>query len=282
MSGYLHTFADDEFGLQHPADVAVVVPSILRPLLADALRSIFAQSLRGRIQILIGVDTPAGELGVVAEACASRPPNCAVQVFYPGYSTSVRHGGLSPAQDGGVLRTVLSYLANSPYVAYLDDDNWWAPDHLEAMLRAIVGADWAYSLRWFVHPVTRRVICVDEWESVGPGRGVFDARFGGFVDPSCLMINKLRCAEAIPLWRVPLPRDRNGKSADRTVFDLLNRRYRGAGTGTASVYYQVDANDGSHRQRLSRMGPSFAEAGAHPLAAGGRPSPAGSVPPERP
>ncbi len=28
---------------------------------------------------------------------------------------------------------MLSYLANSRYVAYLDDDNWWADDHLSAM-----------------------------------------------------------------------------------------------------------------------------------------------------
>ena len=66
----------------------------------------------------------------------------------------MRHGGLHPAYDGGVLRCVLTYLANSRYVAYLDDDNWWADNHLSSMLAAIKDHHWAYALRWFVHPDT--------------------------------------------------------------------------------------------------------------------------------
>jgi glycosyltransferase involved in cell wall biosynthesis len=252
VSGFLRTFADDDYDLQHAADVAVVIPTILRPLLSEALQSVFEQTLQGRIQVLIGVDKPVGDLAVVSQAVQNRPRTCAVQVFYPGYSTSVRHGGLSPAQDGGALRTILTYLANSPYVAYLDDDNWWHPDHLAALCRVIGGADWAFAKRWFVDPLTRDTICVDEWESVGPGKGIFLERFGGFVDPSCLMINKLRCAEAIPLWRLPLVNDLDGRSADRTVFDVL-RRYRGSATDTPSVYYQIDTNDGMHADRARRF-----------------------------
>ena len=96
---------------------------------------------------------------------------------------------MSPAHDGGVLRGVLSYLASRPFVACLDDDNWWRPDHLR-LLRGILEA---CSLRWFVHPQSRRSICVDQRETVGPGRGIFQERFGGFVDPSCLMLNKVTC-----------------------------------------------------------------------------------------
>jgi len=54
-------------------------------------------------------------------------------------------------------------------------------------------------LRWFVHPQSRRSICVDQWETVGPERGIFQERFGGFVDPSCLMLNKVTGDRYYPL-----------------------------------------------------------------------------------
>src|ERR1700739_4664860 len=128
MQGFLRTYADSD--LQQPMDAAVVIPTVLRPSLTQGLHSIFAQKFPGRIHILIGIDSIRGDLGLIDAACAARPPNCVVQVLWPGYSTSVRHGGLTPPGDGGALRCMLTYLANSPYVAYLDDDNWWAPTHL--------------------------------------------------------------------------------------------------------------------------------------------------------
>ncbi len=261
MTSFLRTYAHAGFNLQQPFDAAVIIPTILRPVLIDALNSIFTQDFAGRIQVLLGVDAPSQDPTMLEHACKGRPPNCVVQTFYPGYSTSTRHGGLSPACDGGVLRTVLTYMANCPYIAYLDDDNWWAPNHLRTLKAAIEGVGWAYSLRWFVHPVTRQPICLDEWESVGPGRGVFQKRFGGFVDPSCLMINKLRCADTIPVWREPLLNDPKGQSADRNVFDLLRRAYRGVGTEAATVYYQLDPDDPNHVARLHWLGDRYEDAG---------------------
>jgi hypothetical protein len=176
----------------------------------------------------------AADMTMIDQICASRPSHCAVQVFWPGYSTSVRHGGLTPPGDGGALRAILSYLANSPYVAYLDDDNWWAPTHLSDLRRAIDNADWAFSLRWYVHPFSRRPICVDIWEAVGPGQGLYNKAFGGFVDPSSLMINKLVCPSAPPNWNIASKEDPMG--ADRYVFDYLSRHHRVCGTGQATTF----------------------------------------------
>ena len=255
--------------LQAPMAAAVVMPSVLRPSLAAALASVFAQDLEGPIQVLIGLDLApdtarrelAARLAELDATCVARPPHCVVQVFYPGYSTSVRHGGLHPARDGGVLRAVLTYLANAPYVAYLDDDNWWASEHLRLLRDGLVaGADWAYALRWFVHPLSRRPICVDRWESVGPGQGVFKDRMGGFVDPNCLMINKLRCAAAVPFWNVPLEGDAKAMSADRHVFAVLSKHFRPAAVDRPTVYYQLDPEDAMHPLRRQLIGPAYDEA----------------------
>lgn len=260
MTSFLRTFADDPAALQAPMDVAVVISAALQPALVEALHSVFAQRFDGRIHVLIGLDRPVGDLSLIDTACQARPANCAVQVAFPGYSTSVRHGGLCPARDGGVLRCVLSYLANSPYITYLDDNSWWDPRHLDRLRRAVEGHDWAFSLRWFAHPTSRKPICVDQWESVGPGKGIFAEEFGGFVDSSSLLINKLACPDALPCWNYPLPNDETGMSADRRVFSVLRMHQRFAVVDEPTVFRRLDPDNELHRARLLRMGGIYEQA----------------------
>jgi hypothetical protein len=261
LDSCFRTFADRGFEPQRPSDVAVIMPTVVRRTITDALRSVFRQDLAGRIQVLIGIDQPGNDIGLIEETCADRPSHCCVQVLYPGYSSSVRHGGLHAADDGGVLRCVLTYLANSRHVTYLDDDNWWAENHLSSMRAAIEGHDWAFSLRWFVHPDTRRKICVDRWESLGPGKGVFSRGFGGWVDPNCLMYDKSVCEPVIPLWTMPTVRDAPIVSADRQVFSLLKHNPRWRATNQASVYYQLNPGDINHADRVQAIGQDYAKAG---------------------
>ena len=257
----LRTFADQGFDLQRPSNVTVIMPTAMRKTITDSLRSVFRQDFAGRIQLLIGIDHPGEGIGLIEQACADRPSHCCVQVMYPGYSSSVRHGGLHPARDGGVLRCVLTYLANSRHVAYLDDDNWWAENHLSSMRKAIEGHDWAFSLRWFVHPDTRRRICLDRWESVGPGKGVFSQNFGGWVDPNCLIYDKFACEQVVPLWNTPMPWDTRAMSGDRQVFGLLRHNPRFRPTNQPSVYYQLNADDPNHANRVQAIGSDYAKAG---------------------
>ncbi|MFL5256979.1 MAG: glycosyltransferase family 2 protein [Rhodopila sp.] len=257
MQGLLRTYADGD--LQRQMDAAVVIPTVLRPYLRQALESVFAQHFDGRIHVLVGIDKPLGDPGLLDAACAQRPSHCTVQVFWPGFSTSTRHGATTPPGDGGALRAMLTYLANSPYVAYLDDDNWWAPEHLTQLRAATDAAEWAFALRWYVHPETRRPACIDIWESVGPGQGIYNERFGGFVDPSCLMINKVACPLAAHNWNFPLQGD--PMSADRSVFAFLSKNHKLRGTGRATVFYTVQPTDGMHPVRLKLMDGAYERAG---------------------
>ncbi len=235
---------------QKQSDVAVVIPTIVRPSLARAVRSAVEQDFPGTIQVLVGVDKSLGERAVLDLVGDMGGDGRDIVLFDPGYSTSTRHGGPHLAHDGGALRTILSYAANSRYVAYLDDDNWWAPDHLATLHEAIEGTDWAFSLRWFVDPETGEPLCVDEWESVGPAGGVYKKRFGGWVDPNCLMIDKLACEPALRLWTQPLAGDPSRMSADRRVFQFLVGHLAAKGTGRATSYYVIDPEDVNHPQRL--------------------------------
>ena len=80
--------------LQQPFDVAVVIQTILRPSLLQAVRSVFAQDFAGRVQILIGVDKAEGDPALIDTLRGECPANFALTFIDPGYSTSQRHGGL--------------------------------------------------------------------------------------------------------------------------------------------------------------------------------------------
>jgi SAM-dependent methyltransferase len=233
-----------------PYDVAVVIPTVGRSSLDRAVRSVYAQKFPGTIQILIGVDGSKREAGQFEELAHVAPPNCSLTVFDPGYSTSARRGGFVPSGTGGALRTILSYAAHSRLLAYLDDDNWWGPEHLATLVQAMAGHDWAYSLRWFVDAQTEMSLCIDRWESVGPDAGVFAKTFGGFVDPSCLMIDKVACEPVLRLWCSVLSGDKSGMSSDRPVFAYLRSHGRSAGTGRATAYYVLNASDVNHHHRM--------------------------------
>ncbi len=234
--------------VQKPFDAAVVIPTTCRASLARAVNSVFRQVGVQRIHTLIGIDAVRGDDAVIDEILQRRPAQHAVTVLNLGYSTPVRHGGFYGTIDGGALRTILTYAANSRYVSYLDDDNWIGETHVASLLSAIQGQDWAFTLRWFVDPDTDAPLAIDRWESTGPGQGVFKLKFGGFVDPNCLMIDKMRCAHVPPLWSMPLvPRT---PTADRTVFEALRRSSAVGSTGAATAYYVTSARDENHAIRL--------------------------------
>jgi len=235
--------------LQSPFDVAVVMATVVRPTIAQALRSIFAQRLDGRIQVLVGVDRWQGERGFLAQLIGERPANVSVTLMDLGYSTSRRNGGLYPSSYGGALKTILSYAANSRYVAYLDDDNWYAPDHLASLLEAVQGKEWAFSLRQFVDVASGEALCPDTWESVGPGRGVYAEAQGGFVDTNCYRIDKLACHAVFTEWATT--RSAGGTGGDRQILQRLIQRPWGT-NGRHSVHYRVRL-EGLHPYLLWRF-----------------------------
>ena len=222
--------------LQTPIDVALVMTTVVRPTIAQAVRSVFAQRFGGRIQILVGIDQWAGERALLDALIAEAPSHVAMTVIDPGYSTSQRHGGLYPSHYGGALKTILSYAANSRHVGYLDDDNWYAPDHVASMLEAVAGKAWGFSLRHFVTRETGEYICPDTWESMGPGLGIYAEAQGGFVDTNCFLLDAQACYDVFPEWAVT--RYVGGTGGDRQVLKRLAGRPWGS-NGMPTVFYRA-------------------------------------------
>ncbi|WP_415235426.1 glycosyltransferase family 2 protein [Sneathiella sp.] len=220
-------------------DVAVVMPTIIRPSLLEAVASIYQQSFDGTVQILIGIDSLTGDPAILDMLEKDIPERMTLTVFNPGYSTATRHGGVHTAQDGGALRTILSFLANSQYVAYLDDDNLWHQNHLKFLMHAIQDKQWAYSYRWLLDEETGGKITLDKWHSVGPNKGVMQGTQGGFCDPNTLLIDKLACADLLHLWSMEIEGAQNLAGADRRFFDGLSATKSYGASHRATVYYKM-------------------------------------------
>jgi len=97
--------------------ISVVIPSFNRiALLPRALASIAAQTFRDFDVVIVndGGDWPT----------SFTPQHCGV-----GVRTLQRHrGGPAAARNSGLA------VSDSDYIAYLDDDDEWLPDHLETLL----------------------------------------------------------------------------------------------------------------------------------------------------
>jgi hypothetical protein len=244
-----------------PHDIAIIIPTVCRLSLLRAIRSIYHQKTKARIQILIGVDCDPHGRGpeMFNQLLKEAPPHCSLTWLDLGYSTSVRHGGVHASIFGGSLRSALSFLADAEIAMYLDDDDWLAPEHCTEILAAIAGKKWAFAYSIYANADTGEPYCVDEFESVGVNRGVFAERFGGFVRPSGMAVNKLKLLHILHLFSLTV--HEQGIIEDRIVFSYLKEQPHGC-TGKASVYYSLDPKDGMHPQRLEFMRHRQAQFGA--------------------
>jgi len=154
----LRKFEDDEvarlsaqLGRRPTASVAVVVPTYKRPkMLVDALNSILAQTYQDFV--IIVVDDGAGLPAVLPDdprlSAVSLSRNSAVL---------------------GLVRNVGIRLTDSKFIAFLDDDNVWTPEHLEITIAALeAGDDIVYTAvrRWFGDGAERDVLSHPfEWKS---------------------------------------------------------------------------------------------------------------------
>ena len=221
---------------QQPADVAVMMVTVLRPSILEALGSIYAQRFEGRIQLLVGVDVARGDSGLLEQALSERPPHISVLALTLPYSTAMWNGGLHGPNDGGALRATMALLANARHLAQLDDDNVWLPDHLRLLKEAIAGKAYAYTHRVLVDDATNVDLGPDLWDSVGPSRGRLKA-IGGFVDPNCLMIDKVTLVRTLACYADAMQPGPTW-AADRLLFSQIAGMAHGR-IPTATVRYRI-------------------------------------------
>lgn len=143
---------------------------------------------------------------------------------------------------GGSMADVFAaapFLTRSDWVFFLDDDNFYEPNHIESLMSLAVKHDlkWAYSLRRIVDK-DGAYVCDDDWCSLGHWPSMGNPIH--LVDNSCYAVER-RLAQRMSLaWTVrPFIADRcffmalkeSGARSGCTGLSTVNYR---TGTGTAT------------------------------------------------
>jgi len=114
-----------------------------------------------------------------------------------------------------------TFLAKGDFLAFLDDDNTLAPEHVESCLAVIrQGRQWSYALRNIVDR-EHRFICRDDCESLGRWPSVLNEQ-DYMVDVNCYFLPRLLAVQVVPLWfnRGGIP---GTPSADRIICHALRQ-----------------------------------------------------------
>lgn len=76
-------------------------------------------------------------------------------------------------------------LVNADYILFLDEDNWFEPNHVESMINKIKSKDlmWSYSLRK-IYDDRGQYVCDDDCEALGRYPAFYDHLLN-FVDTNC-------------------------------------------------------------------------------------------------
>jgi hypothetical protein len=110
--------------------------------------------------------------------------------------------------NGHRIYAGLPFMVNADYVFFLDEDNWFEPNHVNDMVYFCEknNLDWCYSLR-NIYNEAGEYECRDDCESLGKWAAFYDPEFY-LVDTNCYCIKRDVLTMVSPAFNVPAIGDR--------------------------------------------------------------------------
>jgi glycosyltransferase involved in cell wall biosynthesis len=146
-----------------------------------------------------------------------------------------------------------TFLINGDYVCYLDEDNWYDPEHIEALVRITQekGLDWAYSLRKIIDR-DGNFLCLDDCESLGKWKYPLPNIIAYLVDTNCYFLKRNLALEFSHIFYgrfrelVSIGENRCTDNPDIRLCTLLLEQYPQVDTsGLYSVNYRLGGSEHS-------------------------------------
>lgn len=206
-------------------EVTVITPTIGRPTLARAIRSLKAclrQCPGTVLEHLVVVDGPELEAAVRAVLAT-------VDDGDPAYRAVILVLPYRTGRSAAICRAVASTLVRGLYAGFLDDDNWYGRDHLRVCLETMrerPHLQWMHTGRFMLRPEdgidlgSEQGELMDQSESLGL---LHPTAFGGpghhMVDTNCYFLTRRACHESAPFWHVDPIAESWGE--DRLFFSRL-------------------------------------------------------------
>jgi glycosyltransferase involved in cell wall biosynthesis len=191
---------------------------------------------------VVTATTGRKELQQAIDSVRAQTYPCRHYIFADGYQTSlfefimeheevyelpVRTGG-NGMMNGGIV-AASAFLVQEDLICWLDDDNWFEPDHIEKLVEAKGDKPYAYSLR-ALRNVDGSFFANDDFESIGP--------HGGFIDLNCYLMERNIAVQIAPLWYKTTGELMIG---DRFVYQALRQNnLESACSGLYSLNYRLN------------------------------------------
>lgn len=213
-----------------PKTVTVITPTVGSSKIKDAVRSVKAQTY-SHVKHLIVVDGLQYDEKFVE--------NFEIEELEPlmPYAVNPENTGANGFY-GHRIYAAYPHLVNSDYVMFLDEDNWYEPDHVASLVETIESQDllFAYSLRK-IYDAQGKYLINDDCESLGlwPIRTSNDEHL---VDTSAYCFKRdflIRCCH---LWH-------HGWGGDRNFYNIIRQQAKHNTNGLYTLCYRLDGNEGS-------------------------------------
>ncbi len=219
---------------------AVIIPSTGSDEVRTAIESVLLQS-HPSVRACVVVDGPQFETSFRAVTRDLPPGDMQVTVLEENVGSNGFYGHR--------IYAAFTHLVNSDYVLYLDQDNWFDPDHVAASIAKIetTGADWSFSLRKVCSP-SGTFLFNDDCESLGKWMAWTNTRH---VDTSTYCLKRDVAVKVASCWH-------GGWGQDRVFFSALSLHFpKFECTGRYSVNYRLAGNPGSVTKEFFEQGNSL-------------------------
>ncbi|OOH91074.1 glycosyltransferase [Pasteurellaceae bacterium 15-036681] len=229
---------------EFPLSVAVITSTIGRSHLERAIQSVQQQNYPCKHYVFVDGE----QYFATAKAILDKYPHI-IPIYLP---MNTGAGGWTNSS----INAIAPFLVKEDIMCYLDDDNWYEPNHIESGVATLLAsnADYAYSLRYCYMPELNKS-CPDVNESIAnynssmPNPFVYTISFGGkqitmtttqnkinHIDTNCFFVKRDIAVDTASNWV-------KTKQNDTYVFEkFLEIGLVGCCTGQFSVQYLLDLN----------------------------------------
>ena len=213
--------------------VSVITPTTGMDTLAQAIKSVSTQDA-DHIVVIDGVKFAERAIKIITE---HEHPRLRLIILPENTGNPQRH--YNPEYNGRFyghrIYGAMAGLVNTDHIMFLDEDNWYEPNHVESMVSLIKNhnLEWAYSLRKVVDG-EGNFICDDNCDSLGVFPNYMNIPF---VDMNCYCFGVGTLLKIVDIFQIP------SYHCDRAVFKravaICSDYDKFGGTGKHTVNYRV-------------------------------------------
>jgi glycosyltransferase involved in cell wall biosynthesis len=220
--------------------VAVVTPTIASDLLEQCVSSVDNQTYKDLTHYIF------------IDGCQYEPKAREILVGSSKTRMIELEENVGKGWYGHRVYAACSFLVNADIICYLDEDNWYEPNHVEELVKAIqTGAQWAYSLRK-IYDKHGNYICDDNCESLGKWPIYFN-NDAYHIDTSSFAVRRDVAVNIGHAWY-------GQWGADRQFFSNLKKFFPNFEcTGKHSLCYRLDGNANSVTKDFFEDGNKYTE-----------------------